>query len=196
MTEVDVFFDSPVLKVKQPGKFLPTQARYEIFDGARNRLAVAAESSGRTRLELLKGALPGAPIPGSRTLTVSDGDDRPVLTVVKHADGRLTEVHDAAGELVGRIRAERTTRHYALTGPREEPAGSVVGDLALKNFTVTGPSGDKVARVTKTWAGLAKELLTPSDHYEVEYVGPVSELTRTLVAVFPIVLDLALYEPA
>src|SRR4051812_29041272 len=107
MTEVDVFFDSPVLKVRQPGKFIPTQARYEFFDGGRTPVALAAETDPRTRLDRLKGALPGAPIPGTRTLTVTTGEDEPVLVLTKHADGRLTELRSPSGTLIGRIRAER-----------------------------------------------------------------------------------------
>lgn len=190
-----MLFDSAVLKIRQPGKFLPTQAKYEIFDGERNRLATAVETDLRTRFDLVKGALPGAPIPGSRTLTITSGEDEPILVLTKHADGRLTEVRTPTGTLVGRIRAERTTRHYALSGPRDEALGSVVGDLALKHFTVKDPDGDPIARVTKTWAGLAKELLTPSDHYEVDFPGPISDTARTLIAMIPIVLDLSLYGP-
>jgi hypothetical protein len=50
------------------------------------------------------------------------------------------------------------------------------------------------ARVRKNWAGL-KEMLTPSDHYAVEFTGLVSQPTRTLTVMMPIVLDLTLYGP-
>ena len=189
-----MLFDSQVLNVKQPGKLLPTQAAYEYFDAVRNRLAVAAETDPRTRLDLLKGALPGAPIPGTRTLIVTTGEDQPALVLTKHADGRLTELRTPTGDLVGRIRSERTTRHFSLTGTNEEALGSVVGDLALKKFTVTGPAGDKIARVSKTWAGI-KELLTPADHYQVDFSGSVPESTRMLIAMIPIVIDLTHYGP-
>jgi hypothetical protein len=51
------------------------------------------------------------------------------------------------------------------------------------------------ARVRKTWAGLTKEMLTSSDHYTVEFTGPVSQPARTLTVMMPIVLDLTLYGP-
>jgi hypothetical protein len=51
------------------------------------------------------------------------------------------------------------------------------------------------ARVRKTWAGLTKEMLTPSDRYTVDLAGLVSHPARTLTVMMPIVLDLTLYEP-
>jgi hypothetical protein len=38
-------------------------------------------------------------------------------------------------------------------------------------------------------------MLTPSDHYQVEFTGPVTHPTRTLTVMIAIVLDLTLYEP-
>jgi hypothetical protein len=72
--------------------------------------------------------------------------------------------------------------------------GQVTGDLALKHFSVTGTGGAVFARVRKNWAGL-KEMLTPSDHYGVEFTGLVSQPARTLTVMMPIVLDLTLYGP-
>jgi Scramblase len=71
----------------------------------------------------------------------------------------------------------------------------VTGDLALKHFSVTDTEGGQLARVRKTWAGPAKEILTPSDHYRLEFTGPVSQPTRTLTVMMAIVLDLTVYGP-
>jgi hypothetical protein len=82
-----------------------------------------------------------------------------------------------------------------LLGDQDQTVGKVTGDLALKHFSVTGPEGAVVARMRKTWAGLTKEMLTPSDHYALEFSGLVSQPARTLTVMTPIVLDLTLYEP-
>jgi hypothetical protein len=39
-------------------------------------------------------------------------------------------------------------------------------------------------------------MLTPSDHYTVEFTGPVSPSARMLTVMMAIVLDLTLYEPS
>jgi hypothetical protein len=38
-------------------------------------------------------------------------------------------------------------------------------------------------------------MLTASDHYKVDFTGPVSAAARTLTVMMPIVLDLTLYGP-
>jgi YD repeat-containing protein len=192
---VDVLFDSPVVRVRQPGKILPTQAKYEIFDDKRKRLAAATETDRRTRLQILKATLPTAPPPGARVLTVTATDDQPVLLLTRHPDGRLTEVHRPDGGLVGRILATGTTRHYSLTDDQDRVVATVVGELSLKHFRVTGPSGARIAQVSKTWAGPVKEWLTPADHYKVAFSGDTPEPARTLIVMTAIVLDLALYGP-
>ena len=86
-----------------------------------------------------------------------------------------------------------------ITDPPTQPAGGPHNDGRcrswLKHFTVTGTGGAEFARVRKTWAGVTKEMLTPSDHYTVEFTGPVSQPARTLTVMMPIVLDLTLYGP-
>jgi hypothetical protein len=48
---------------------------------------------------------------------------------------------------------------------------------------------------SKTWAGLTKEMLTPSDHYQVEFTGSVPATARTLTVMMAVVLDLTSYGP-
>src|SRR5262249_21878042 len=134
-------------------------------------------------------------MPDARVLAVTTAAGDPVLTFIKHQRERITELHDPEGELAGRIRATRTTRHYTLLNDQDETVGKVVGDLALKHFTVTGAKGGEVARLRKTRAGFPKELLPPSEHDKVEFTAPVSQRARLLTVMMAIVLDLTLYGP-
>jgi hypothetical protein len=187
---VDHPFDFPALRIQQPGKLLPNRASYEIFNDQRQLLAIATESEAHTRLKLLSKSMPDA-----RVLAVTTVAGDPVLTLIKHARERITELQRPGGGLAGRIQATHTTRHYTLIDDQEQTVGKVVGDLALKHFSVTGTGGSEFARVRKTWAGLTKEMLTPLDHYKVEFTAPVSPPARTLTAMMAIVLDLTLYGP-
>ncbi|MCO5999687.1 phospholipid scramblase family protein [Actinoallomurus rhizosphaericola] len=192
---MDVLFDSPVVRLRQPGKILPTQASYEILDDKRNRLAFATETDRRTRLQMLKATLPTAPPPGARILTVTGTDDQAILLLTRHPNGRLAEVHRPDGGPVGRIRATGTTRHYKLTDDQEQVVATAVGELSLKHFQVTAASGARIAHVSKTWAGPVKEWLTPSDHYKIEFNRDISEPARTLTVMLAIMLDLSLFGP-
>jgi hypothetical protein len=190
-------FDSPILRIEQPGKLLPTRALYRILDAGGKPLAVVTEADEHTRLQVLKGMRPGSRQPGTRLLTITapNAPDQPVLVLTTQPDGRHSEVRQPDGELVGRISAVRTTRHLQLSDDQDEPLAEVAGDLSLRHFTVTATAGDRLAVLTKTWAGLVKELLTPSDNYRIEFSGTMTPPVRTLIALSAIVIDVTLYGP-
>jgi hypothetical protein len=183
-------FDVPALRIRQPVKLLADRANYEIFNAARELLAIAAETEGHTHLEVLSKSMPD-----TRVFAVTTAGGEPVLSLIKQTSEWMTELRDPAGELIGRIRTGDTRRTYTLLDQQNQIVGRVTGDLALKHFSVTGAKGGQFARVRKTWAGLPKEMLTPADHYRVEFTGPVSQPARTLTVMMPIVLDLTVYGP-
>jgi hypothetical protein len=179
------------LRIQQPGKLLPSRASYEIFNDDRKLLATATEAEARTRLRLLPGGVPDV-----RVLAVTTAGGEPILTLITHTRNHVTEIQDPGGESAGEIRGRYTHRHYSLIDGQRQIVGRVVGDLGLKHFSVTSTEGSEFARIHKTWAGLTKEVLTPSDHYKVEFTGPVPQPARILTIMIAIVLDLTLYEPA
>jgi hypothetical protein len=193
LKSVSDIFNSPILKVEQPRKLLPAQAQYKIFNAKDVLLAVAAETQVRTRREALLAARPGAAY-GARALLVSGADGVALLVVEQQEGKRLTLIRRPDGEPVGAIRAERTTRHYALLDAEDQRVGEITGDLSLRRFIVVGAAGKRVALVNKKWAGLAAELLTTADRYTVKITDPVPEPLRTLVVMAAIVLDLTLHE--
>lgn len=193
-------FSSPVLRVEQPRKVLQKQVQYNFFDSKGTLLAVAAETTVRSRRKAVRAALPGAVLFGQQILLVSTPDDEPVLVIDKQEEGRLTLVRRPDGEdgtpgdPIGSIRAHRTTRHYALLDAEGNRVGELTGDLGLRKFAVTDAARKHVAQVNKKWAGLAAEVLTTADRYHVEISGPVGEALRTLIVVSAVVLDLTLHE--
>jgi hypothetical protein len=184
------FFDFQSLRVLQPGKLLPNRARYEIFNPDKQLVAVAEEAEGHTRRQLLSKAMPD-----TRVFAVTTAAGQPLLSLVKQTSEWLTEVRDHEGALVGRIRTEGSRRHYTFLDEQDKTIGKAVGDLGLKKFSVTVADGYECARFSKTFAGLRKEMLTPSDHYKVEFTEAISGPVRTLTVMMPIVLDLTLYGP-
>jgi len=183
-------FDFQALRIKQPGKLLPDRARYEIFNADRQLLATATETEGHTRLKL-----PNKSMRDVRAFAVTTAAGQPVGFLIRQTSEWITEFQGPAGELIGRIRTGGTRRTYDLLGDQDQAVGRATGDLALKRFSVTGTGGAVFARVHKTWAGFTKEMLTSSDHYRVEFTGPVSQPARTLTVMMPIVLDLTMYGP-
>jgi Scramblase len=177
------------LRIRQPARMLPGRARYDIFEG-RNLIAVAAENEPRSALQTMASL-----VPRTRVISVRSAAGEPVLTMVKRDDDWIADVTDPEEQLVGRIQIGETRRHYTLLDEADQVAGQAVGDLAVKQFTITGPDGERFARLRKTWAGLGKELLTSSDHYTVTFTGPMPPRIRMLVVMVPIVLDMTRHGP-
>lgn len=178
------------LRIRQPAKLLPGRAHYDIFDSSRKLLAVVSETSPRTVLQTMADL-----VPKTRSLAVRSASGEPMLTMIKSDSDWLAEVSDLDGQLIGQIKIGGTRRHYTLLDAAGEVTGQVVGDLAVKRFTIAGPDGERYARLSKTWAGLGKELLTSSDHYTITFTGPVPPRVRPLVVLVPIVLDMTRYGP-
>ena len=169
---------------------LPGRARYDIFSPDKKLIAVAAETEPRSALHVMADL-----VPRTRVLAVRSAADEPLLTLVKRDADWMTDVKDADGKLIGRIQIGETRRHYTLLDEADQVAGQAVGDLAVKQFSITGPEGERLARLRKTWAGLGKELLTSSDHYTLTFTGPMQWSTRMLVVMVPIILNMSRHGP-
>lgn len=182
-------FDFREIRIRQPGRLIPGKAKYEIFDTGRHLLAIASEEAGRSWMQTLARELPG-----TRALGVRTAAGEPVLTLVKRNSDWAADLTDPDGKPVGRIRISGTRRQYTLVDGSGEVVGEAVGDLAVKNFAVTGAEGAPIASVRKTWAGL-KEVLTSADNYTVKFADPVPGPARVLTVMMTIVLDLARYGP-
>jgi hypothetical protein len=178
------------LRIRQPAKMLPGRARFDIFDTAKHLIASANETEPRSALQTMASL-----VPRTRVISVRAASGEPVLTMVKRDADWIADLTDPEGALIGQIQIGETRRHYTLLNTAGEVAGQAVGDLAVKQFSITGPEGERYAQLRKTWAGLTKELLTSSDHYTVTFTGPMAPNTRMMVVMVPIILDMTRHGP-
>ncbi len=65
-------------------------------------------------------------------------------------------------------------------------------DVKAWDFRIEDAAGAEVARVTKTWAGWAKERFTRADNYVVQLHRPLAEPLRSLVLAAALAVDVAL----
>lgn len=56
---------------------------------------------------------------------------------------------------------------FRIFDMQDREIGSVKGDWKGWNFTLLGTAGEELGRVTKKWAGLARELFTTADTYVI-----------------------------
>ena len=103
---------------------------------------------------------------------VQDGHgrrDRPV--VQQNVIGKIRFALEAGGHTWGSINAE---------------------NWRAWNFNIQDHTGAEIARITKTWEGLAKTMFTTADNYVVQIHRPLDEPLRSLVVAAALGVDTAL----
>jgi uncharacterized protein YxjI len=77
-------------------------------------------------------------------------------------------VHTRAG-VIGYFKAKMISLgpSFRIFDMHDREIGTVKGDWKGWNFQLLGPQGEELGRVTKKWAGLARELFTTADTYVI-----------------------------
>ena len=106
-------------------------------------------------------------------LTVQDATGRDAGTITQaNVLGKIRfDLHGGMGEQLGQIRAE---------------------NWRAWNFSIVDPNEREIARITKSWEGLAKTLFTPADNYVLEIDPGVTGDLRLLVLASAAGVDVAL----
>jgi uncharacterized protein YxjI len=129
-------------------------------------------------------------------LQVVDMTGAPVLALTRPAKWVKSKiiVEDGSGAELGQIVQENAIGkiHFGL-----HAGGAKIGSLNAENwrawnFNITDGSGTEVARITKTWEGLAKTAFTTADNYVVQIHSPLDEPLRSLVVASALGVDTAL----
>ena len=125
------------------------------------------DSDGRVILRLTR---PGKIV--KSTVIVSDGNDVELGRIVQqNAIGKINFALEAGGERLGSIKAE---------------------NWRAWNFSITDAADREIARVTKTWEGLAKTMFTTADNYVLQISERASEPLNSLVVASALSIDTAL----
>lgn len=188
-------FTEPVLVVNQKAKLIEVTNTYAVFDRNGNQIG-AVRQVGQSTLKKVARVLTSYDQFFTHTLQVVDAAGTPVLSLTrprKLLKSRVL-VDDAAGNRVGEIiqrNAIGKIRFGLVAG------GTEVGEIRAENwrawnFTITDAAGTEVARITKTWEGLAKTLFTTADNYVVQIHRPLTEPLRSLVVAAALAVDTAL----
>lgn len=192
-------FTEPVLVVNQKAKLIELTNEYKVMD-----------QSGR---EI-----------GSVT-QVGQGVLRKILRFVSSLDQFLThklEIRDAYGQ--PQLLLTRPAKIFKSRVVVTRPDGSPVGEIVQKNmigkinfammangqqvgaikaenwrawnFAIVDHADNEVARITKTWEGLAKTLFTTADNYVLQIHYQLPEPLLSLVVATALTVDTALKQDA
>jgi uncharacterized protein YxjI len=187
--------DEPILIVNQKAKLIELNNQYSVFDQHGNQIAAVnqigqtaakkvlrlvssldqfmthqlqvTDPSGRVVLKITR---PRKVI--KSTVIVSDGNDRELGRVVQqNMIGKINFGLEADGRQLGAIKAE---------------------NWRAWNFRIEDMAGNEVARITKTWEGLAKTMFTSADNYVLQIHARPSEPLNSLIVASALSIDTAL----
>jgi uncharacterized protein YxjI len=187
-------YDQPVLVVSQKTKLIELTNEYAVFDAQGQQIGAVVEI-GQSNLKKAVRFLSSVDQFLTHRLEVRDASG-PVLVLTRPAKIMKSRVQvtrpDASpiGEIVqanvfGKIRFDLVA------------AGQLVGAIQAENwrawnFAITDAAGTEVARITKTWEGLARTLFTTADNYVVHVHRPLSEPLASMVIASALTVDTAL----
>ena len=186
-------FNQPVLVVNQKAKLFGATAEYAVYDQQGQRLGAVREVGH----VLMRKALGGGGKNATHKFQIVDPNGTVLIAlhrpakvikskmIVVGADGTHGEIVQKTSGIIRNVR-------FSL-----ESGGRLLGSInaesrAAWDFSIQDANGSEVARITKTWAGWAKERFTKADNYVVQIHRPLEEPLRSLVIAAALAVDTAL----
>ncbi|MEU8924384.1 phospholipid scramblase-related protein [Kitasatospora sp. NPDC048545] len=192
-------FSEPVLVVNQKAKLIELTNEYSVFDqqGATLGSVVQVGQSGLRKVIRLLFSIDQYL---THKLEIRDAQGTPVLLLTRPAKlikSRVIVQHPN-GQEVGQIIQQNAIGkiNFAL-----EVGGRKVGAIKAENwrawnFSIVDETDTEVARITKTWEGLAKTMFTTADNYVLQIHRPLTDPLLSLVVATALTVDTALKQDA
>ena len=188
-------FSEPVLVVNQKTKLIELTNEYSVYDQNGQQIASVTEV-GQSWLKKAVRLIGEYDQYFTHRLEVRDLTGRPMLLVTRPAKFLKSKViveKPGTGE-VGRLiqlNAIGKIRFGLMQGDRQ------VGELRAENwrawdFSIVDEVGTEIARIQKTFEGLARTMFTSADNYVVRIHRPLEDPLLSLVVASALTVDTAL----
>ncbi len=188
-------FTEPVLVVNQKAKIIELSNQYGVFDQNGNQLG-AVNQVGQTTLKKALRLLTSVDQFLTHRLEITDRSGNVVLRLTRPAKifKSTVVVEDVGGTELGRI-VQRNMIGKINFGL--ESGGQQLGEIKAENwrawnFRIEDATGTEVARITKTWEGLAKTMFTTADNYVLQIHRRLPQPLLSLVVASALSIDTAL----
>ena len=188
-------FTEPILVVNQKAKLIEVNSEYAVYDQNGNQFA-AVRQVGQSGLKKALRVVGSIDQFMTHHLQIVDMAGNVHLTITrprKFIKSRV-EIGDGAGRAIGAVVQKNMVGkiRFAL-----EAGGAAVGSINAENwrawnFSIQDAGGSEVARITKTWEGLAKTMFTTADNYVLQIHRKLDDPLRSLVIASALSVDTAL----
>ncbi|MGH9085114.1 MAG: phospholipid scramblase-related protein [Acidimicrobiales bacterium] len=188
-------FTEPVLVVNQKAKLIEVNNEYAIFD--QNGLQIGAvRQVGQSMAKKVIRVLGSYDQFFTHKLQVVDMQGNVLLALTRPAKVLKSRVliQDGHGQDVGAIVQQNAIGkiRFSLEAGGQSHGSVNAENWRAWNFSVKDSADTEVARITKTWEGLAKTVFTTADNFVVQIHRPLEEPLRTLVVASSLAVDTAL----
>jgi uncharacterized protein YxjI len=188
--------DTDRMFVKQKAKLIELTNEYSIFDESGAQVGLVREEGQSGARKVLR-FVSNVDQFLTHRYAVSEADGSVILRMTRPGKILRSKVHvtDAAGTPIGSILQQNVVgkKRFAL----ESPTGELLGAINAENwrswdFQILDPQENEIGRITKKWAGVAKEMFTTADNYFVEIKAGLSGPLRQLATAAAVGIDTAL----
>jgi len=183
----------PVVQVRQRAKLFELRNQYELLDADGTAIG-AVEQVRQSPFAAIARIFSDLDVALPIELEVRDAG-AVVLTLRKPWFRMAVQVVDASASPVGSIRKQIRLgkARFTFLDAAGRPCGEVRAEnWRAKDFAILDQTEREVGRVTKRWAGFAREVLTDADHYAIELAPELVDPLRSLAFAAPFAIDLVM----
>ena len=192
-------FTEPILVVNQKAKLIEVNNEYAIFDQNGRQLG-AVRQVGQSMAKKAIRVLTSYDQFMTHKLQVVDPYGNVLIALTRPAKVLKSRVivQNGMGAEVGQIVQQNAIGKIRFS---LEAGGHTWGSINAENwrawnFNIQDHTGAEIARITKTWEGLAKTMFTTADNYVLQIHRPLEDPLRTLVVSAALGVDTALKQDA
>ncbi|MBY8866577.1 phospholipid scramblase-related protein [Streptomyces sennicomposti] len=188
-------FSEPVLVVNQKAKLIELTNEYKVFDQNGNQIGAVTEV-GQSALKKILRFVSSLDQFMTHKLEIRDGYGRPVLVLTRPAKIFKSRVIVSRpdGSQVGEIVQQNVFGkiNFAMNAGGRQVGAIKAENWRAWNFAIVDHAGSEVARITKTWEGLAKTMFTTADNYVLQIHYQLPDPLLSLVVATALTVDTAL----
>lgn len=188
-------FTEPVLVVNQKAKLIELTNEYKVMDQHGNQLGSVVEV-GQSGLKKALRFVSSIDQYMTHKLEIRDAHGQPQLRLTRPAkfikSRVVVERPDGApvGEIVQQNMIGKI--NFAINVNGQQVGAIKAENWRAWNFAIVDHTGNEVARITKTWEGLAKTMFTTADNYVLQIHYQLPEPLLSLVVATALTVDTAL----
>ncbi|MFI6625073.1 phospholipid scramblase-related protein [Streptomyces sp. NPDC050528] len=188
-------FSEPVLVVNQKAKLIELTNEYKVMDQNGNLIGSVTEIGQSTLKKALR-FVSSLDQYMTHKLEIRDAYGQPQLVLTRPAKIMKSRVIVTRpdGSPVGEIVQQNMIGkiNFALNANGQQIGAIKAENWRAWNFAIVDHADNEVARITKTWEGLAKTMFTTADNYVLQIHYQLPEPLLSLVVATALTVDTAL----